>query len=100
MPPADVKEQLLKQIRSSIGDKSWRVRYMASTHFNEVRCPVFNGHNCLKWPQLAEVVGIDLVREELIGQYVQLLKDSEAEVRTAAAGQIPGMNEFFYALHT
>lgn len=31
------------------------------------------------------------MREELIGQYVQLLKDSEAEVRTAAAGQIPGM---------
>jgi serine/threonine-protein phosphatase 2A regulatory subunit A len=31
------------------------------------------------------------VREELIGQYVQLLKDSEAEVRTAAAGQIPGV---------
>lgn len=37
MPPAEVKDQLLKQIRSSIGDKSWRVRYMAATHFNEVR---------------------------------------------------------------
>jgi hypothetical protein len=36
MSPAEVKEQLLKQIRSSIGDKSWRVRYMAATHFNEV----------------------------------------------------------------
>lgn len=33
---------------------------------------------------------MELVREELIGQYVQLLKDNEAEVRTAAAGQIPG----------
>jgi len=31
------------------------------------------------------------VREELIGQYVQLLKDNEAEVRSAAATQIPGM---------
>jgi serine/threonine-protein phosphatase 2A regulatory subunit A len=40
--------------------------------------------------QLAEAVGVELVREELIGQYVQLLKDNEAEVRTAAAGQIPG----------
>lgn len=30
------------------------------------------------------------MREELIGQYVQLLKDNEAEVRTAASGQIPG----------
>lgn len=30
------------------------------------------------------------MREELVGHYVQLLKDNEAEVRTAAAGQIPG----------
>ncbi|KAG6813780.1 hypothetical protein H0H92_007192 [Tricholoma furcatifolium] len=66
MSPAEVKEQLLKQIRHSIGDKSWR---------------------------LAEAVGMDLVREELIGQYVQLLKDNEAEVRTAAAGQIPGFSK-------
>jgi serine/threonine-protein phosphatase 2A regulatory subunit A len=35
-------------------------------------------------------VGVDLVREELIGQYILLLKDNEAEVRTAGAGQIPG----------
>ncbi|KAF8078611.1 armadillo-type protein [Lyophyllum atratum] len=77
MSPAEVKEQLLKQIRHSIGDKSWRVRYMAANHFNE----------------LAEAVGVELVREELIGQYVQLLKDNEAEVRTAAAGQIPGFSK-------
>ena len=30
------------------------------------------------------------MREELVGHFVQLLKDNEAEVRTAAAGQIPG----------
>jgi len=36
MSPAEVKEQLLKQIRHSIADKSWRVRYMAAQHFNEV----------------------------------------------------------------
>ena len=30
------------------------------------------------------------MREELTSHYVQLLKDNEAEVRTAAAGQIPG----------
>ena len=40
--------------------------------------------------QLAEAVGQELVREELINHYVQLLKDNEAEVRTAAAGQVPG----------
>jgi serine/threonine-protein phosphatase 2A regulatory subunit A len=33
----EVKELLLKQIRHSISDKSWRVRYMAATHFNKVR---------------------------------------------------------------
>ncbi|KAG6884786.1 hypothetical protein C0992_005768 [Termitomyces sp. T32_za158] len=77
MSPAEVKEQLLKQIRNSIVDKSWRVRYMAASHFNE----------------LAEAVGAELVREELIGHYVQLLKDNEAEVRTAAAGQIPGFSK-------
>jgi serine/threonine-protein phosphatase 2A regulatory subunit A len=36
MSPGEVKEQLLKQIRHSIADKSWRVRYMAAQHFNEV----------------------------------------------------------------
>jgi hypothetical protein len=41
--------------------------------------------------QLSEAVGMELVREELVNHYVQLLKDNEAEVRTAAAGQIPGI---------
>ena len=36
LTPAEVEEQLLQQIRLSIGDKSWRVRYMAANHFNEV----------------------------------------------------------------
>lgn len=36
MSPVEIKEHLLKQIRNSIVDKSWRVRYMAASHFNEV----------------------------------------------------------------
>ena len=32
-----------------------------------------------------------MAREELASQYVQLLKDNEAEVRTAASSQIPGI---------
>ncbi|KIK71015.1 hypothetical protein GYMLUDRAFT_254306 [Collybiopsis luxurians FD-317 M1] len=71
---SEVKEQLSTQIKHSIGDKSWRVRYMAATHFNE----------------LAKAVGKDITRGELLGQYIQLLKDNEAEVRTAASSQIPG----------
>jgi serine/threonine-protein phosphatase 2A regulatory subunit A len=42
MSPAEVKEQLLKQIRHSIADKSWRVRYMAAQHFNEVCHTIFS----------------------------------------------------------
>ncbi|KAI0001720.1 ARM repeat-containing protein [Russula vinacea] len=77
LSPAEVKEQLLKQIRQSVSDKAWRVRYMAANHFNA----------------LSEAVGVELVREELVNHYVQLLKDNEAEVRTAAAGQIPGFSK-------
>jgi len=36
LSPAEVKELLLRQIKQSISDKSWRVRYMAANHFNEV----------------------------------------------------------------
>lgn len=49
--------------------------------------PVNDGVDIL---QLAEAVGVEFVREELIGHYIELLKDNEAEVRTAAAGQVPG----------
>ena len=41
--------------------------------------------------KLAEAVGSDIVKEELITAYIQLLKDNEAEVRTAGASQLPGM---------
>ena len=44
LSPAEVKEQLLKQIRQSMADKSWRVRYMSASHFNEgSRRPPFHG---------------------------------------------------------
>lgn len=39
---------------------------------------------------LADSVGEMIVREELVAAFVGLLKDQEAEVRTAGAGQIPG----------
>lgn len=92
LTPAEVKEQLLKQIRQSMTDKSWRVRYMGASHFNEVSIytPEYELRRLTIFRQLAEAVGQELVKEELIQHYVQLLKDNEAEVRTAAAGQIPG----------
>ncbi len=93
LSPAEVKEQLLKQIRQSVSDKAWRVRYMAANHFNAVgHLSIINSPPFLICHiQLSEAVGVELVREELVNHYVQLLKDNEAEVRTAAAGQIPGI---------
>lgn len=42
LSPPEVKEQLQKQIKASIADKSWRVRYMAASHFNEVWLSCFS----------------------------------------------------------
>ncbi|MFI5422172.1 MAG: hypothetical protein ACHQ1H_14505 [Nitrososphaerales archaeon] len=76
----------MRQIKQSIGDKSWRVRYMAANHFNEVCTQILRKSiNFKSTVKLSEALGVELVREELIGQYVQLLKDNEAEVRSAAA---------------
>ena len=75
---AETKQHLLDTLRASVQDKSWRVRYMVANEF----------------VALAEAVGQGIVREELVGAFVNLLKDNEAEVRTAGAGQIPGeLNE-------
>ena len=41
--------------------------------------------------KLAKAVGDEVVRRDLVPAFVKLLKDTEAEVRTAIAGQIPGM---------
>lgn len=41
--------------------------------------------------QIAKAVDDEVVSRDLVPAFVKLLKDSEAEVRTAIAGQIPGM---------
>lgn len=71
---AETKTYLLASIRGAVWDKSWRVRYMVADHF----------------VKLASAVGEDVVRDDLVPAFVALLKDNEAEVRTAGAGQIPG----------
>src|SRR5690242_15360408 len=40
--------------------------------------------------QLANAVDDEVVSRDLVPAFVKLLKDNEAEVRTAIAGQIPG----------
>ncbi|KAK8061024.1 armadillo-type protein [Apiospora hydei] len=54
---------LLTSLRNLIEDKSWRI---------------------------AKAVDEEVVSRDLVPSFVKLLKDNEAEVRTAIAGQIPG----------
>ncbi|KAF3059885.1 Protein phosphatase PP2A regulatory subunit A [Daldinia childiae] len=65
---------LLTSLRHLIEDKSWRVRYMIADRFEKI----------------AKAVDEEVVTRDLVPSFVKLLKDNEAEVRTAIAGQIPG----------
>lgn len=76
LSPEETKEHMLDSIRSAVADKSWRVRYMVANEF----------------VGLAESSGEAIVKEELVGAFVELLKDQEAEVRTSAAAQVPGQS--------
>jgi len=44
--------------------------------------------------QIARAVDDETVTRDLVPAFVKLLKDTEAEVRTAIAGQIPGQMRF------
>ena len=65
---------LLTALRSLFEDKSWRVRYMVADRFEKI----------------AKAVDEEVVARDLVPAFVKLLKDTEAEVRSAIAGQIPG----------
>ncbi|KAK6207186.1 protein phosphatase 2A structural subunit [Pestalotiopsis sp. IQ-011] len=67
---------LLTTLRNLIEDKSWRVRYMIADRFEKM--------------QIAKAVDEEVVSRDLVPAFTKLLKDNEAEVRTAIAGQIPG----------
>lgn len=41
----------------------------------------------------------EVVTRDLVPAFVKLLKDTEAEVRTAIAGQIPGAYSFYVCLY-
>lgn len=68
------RDTLLEPLKSLARDKAWRVRYMVASKFVEV----------------CDAIGEDIVRAELVQTFVDLLKDNEGEVRTAAAGEVPG----------
>jgi len=75
LTPEENQAQILPTIRHCAQDKSWRVRYMVANHFCE----------------LAQAVGPEITKNELVSFYVRLLKDTEAEVRTAAAFKVNGL---------
>lgn len=65
---------LLTALRNLFEDKSWRVRWKVADNFEKV----------------AKAVDDEVIARDLVPAFVKLLKDTEAEVRTGIAGQIPG----------
>lgn len=60
-------------IKGLVDDKAWRVRYMAADKFCE----------------LSSALGASIAQSDaVLDDYVKLLSDSEAEVRTAAASRV------------
>lgn len=55
-------------LRTLYTDRSWRVRYIIAE----------------KFVRLSKAVGPSITQDDLIGVFVRVLKDAEAEVRTAA----------------
>lgn len=40
----------------------------------------------------------EVITRDMVPSFVKLLKDTEAEVRTAIAGQIPGISFYMFAI--
>lgn len=68
--------ELVTLASALFSDKSWRVRYMAANRFEK----------------LASSLDSAEAREKFVPAFVNLMKDSEAEVRTAISKQIPGFS--------
>eukprot|EP01120_Amphizonella_sp_Union-15-10_P011989 TRINITY_DN523_c0_g1_i4.p1 TRINITY_DN523_c0_g1~~TRINITY_DN523_c0_g1_i4.p1 ORF type:complete len:347 (+),score=60.82 TRINITY_DN523_c0_g1_i4:30-1070(+) len=67
---------ILPTILKSISDKSWRVRFKVADNFKKI----------------CEAFGPELTKKELLAEFIKLLKDSEAEVRTAATSKVTGVS--------
>jgi len=74
--PEENKSLLLLTLKALATDKSWRVRYMVADNFVD----------------LSKAVGDTITKEEFVNAFVSLLKDNEAEVKTAAAAKVPGFS--------
>ena len=90
---------LLTALRSLFEDKSWRVRYMVADRFEKVgsfTLPIvkYGVYSELTGHKIAKAVDEEVVNRDLVPAFVKLLKDTEAEVRSAVAGQIPGKSRY------
>lgn len=65
-------ERVVSMVRGFASDKSWRVRYMVADQLAE----------------LCDALGPTATRSDLLPAYIAVLKDSEPEVRTAAAFKV------------
>ena len=68
--------ELVTLSNSLFNDKSWRVRYMAANRFEKLAISLDSAE----------------ARDKFVPAFVNLMKDSEAEVRTAISKQIPGFS--------
>ena len=57
---------------------------------------IFQGPSTADDIQIAKAVDDEVINRDLVPAFVKLLKDTEAEVRSAVAGQIPGKHVLFW----
>lgn len=74
LPESDKETLIMPTLRNAAQDKSWRVRYMVAD----------------KIVDLQNSLGPELSKQDLVPAYAALLKDVEAEVKTAAAYKVKG----------
>uniref|UniRef100_A0A6M2DN45 Protein phosphatase PP2A regulatory subunit A n=1 Tax=Xenopsylla cheopis TaxID=163159 RepID=A0A6M2DN45_XENCH len=68
----DVEQLVMPTLRQCANDSSWRVRYMVADKFTD----------------LQKAVGHEITKTDLVSAFQSLLKDTEAEVRAAAASKV------------
>lgn len=73
--PRTANDKIVEMVRGFAIDKSWRVRYMVADQLSS----------------LCEALGAEATRADLLPAFVKVLKDSEPEVRTAAANKVTSM---------
>jgi len=68
VPASSLSTAILPVVQAGAKDAAWRVRYVIAKNFTDIQA----------------VLGVELTQAHLISTFVELVSDSEAEVRTAA----------------